>query len=226
MVQILQSIEFIDLHLAVVECSLVWKPSAVKMQNREIKEVCLSSSRFQITQLIDDINSVPQFKSYHLDLVKHMVGALIPPFLNTPGGVQEKCHYPVFFIQPLHQSVRHCITHNFGALLDHLEARISSEGASRMRRLSSLKCLGLILQLCQDDPLKVWGVKAPTAAKRTLSLLKLCKDLKAVKEGLLLIHLLSREYWKKGTSSVFYEGIRDSVVARSIVDFVLDTAGI
>ena len=45
---LLQAIDFIDVHVAIIECSLVCNPSVIEVQNRQCNEVYQSSSRFQI----------------------------------------------------------------------------------------------------------------------------------------------------------------------------------
>lgn len=75
----------------------------------------------------------------------------------------------------------------------------------------------------------MWDAVPVVQAERTRRLLKICQDLQARKEGLLLLDLLGRDVYKspkdETDSSVFYEGVGNSAIARCIVELVLNTGG-
>lgn len=188
------------------------------------------SNHCQIVHWIYPHNSVPQFQFYQLDLSTHLLGEpSFQLFVPPPGSLVQKFRSPVIVIQPRHQSVHRCCLLKFDAILDHLEIRLSSFD-SKVTRLQSLECLGQILSYCQDEPLKVWDVPAAEAAERTRRLLTICKDLESQKDGLQLIQILGEDVVKipkseQNSSQVFYEGVRDESVARSIVQLLLNAGG-
>ena len=225
---ILQAIDFIDVHVAIIECSLLCNPSVIEVQNRQCNEVYQSSSRFQIVKWFYGNNSIPQFTNYYLDLAKNLVGTSLPTFRNSPTNNRETYHYPAIVIQPRSQSVRHCCIHRFDAVLFHLNVRLLTDvNMSQRRRLPSLKCLGQIIQYCREEPSKVWDdVTTRLSEKRTTRLLNFCQKLKAQKEGLQLVEFLGKKSINTAFGGLFYVGIRSIAVARSIVDMLVNTGGI
>lgn len=214
MVHILQSIDFLDVHLAVI---IHDSKSTAKAKNLF----------FQISQWIYSSISVPQLKRYSLDSTKQLIGKLESHLFSGVNSKRKFC-YPVIVIQPRHQSILRCCASQFDLMLDHLESRLSSDGSSRLMRLQSSRSLGHTIDYCRSKPLNVWDVADAEAAERTRRLLKICQDLQAQKEGLCLLKLIGQDVPKmvgKDPPHMFYEGVRNETVARSIVDMLFHAGG-
>lgn len=226
---ILQSIDFVDVHLAVAHLNLVTQSRVDGKQKPGEKVACLSGSRLQIFQWIYSNNSIPQFQRHQFEFGKHLVGTSLPLFSRTPGENQTASHHcPVIVIQPRRQSIWRCCAIDFDAMLDHLEFRISSDGGSKILRKHLFSCLADTLDYCRQDPLNVWDVPGPAAVQRTIRLLNICIELQAEKVGLELIEILGIDVEKLRQNEeveMFYEGIRNETVARSIIALMLITGG-
>ena len=191
-VQIFQSIDFVDVHLATVMDS---QANIRRHDSVGTRESCAVLPK--IAQWIHSDHSIPQFKNDHV----HFKNVLV------------NCHEvfgPVIVIQPRHQSIRRCCDSQFDVALNYLESRLTSGANWETIRLHSLTCLGCVLQFCQENPLKVWDVPEPRATERTLRLFKICHRLNAESETRFLIEILGQDF--KGS------GVRNELVARSIAD--------
>ena len=209
-VHILQSIDFIDVHLA----TLVHSPGGMSLCPK-------------ISQWIHSDQSIPQFKNYHLKLRDDHAHNIMTSNCLIDDNSTEVC--PVIIIQPRHQSIHRCCHFQFDAALSYLESRLTSAANWEKMRLHLLTCLGCVLQFCQEKPLKVWDVPEPKATERTLRLLKICHHLKAQVETRFLLDILGQDFEKPSTDrlnsqpKLFYEGVRNELVARSIVDVLWNT---
>lgn len=180
MAHILQSIDFIDVHLAIVS----------RFQNPQRAYDGLHVAQWFYSSL-----SIPQFQQCYLDMTNQLLGQLEANLISNIN-MEPIPRHAVIVIQPRHQSIRRCCTFQFDAMLDYLESRISSDGDSKILRMRSVASLGQTISYCREEPMKVWDVSADTAAERTLRLLKLGRDLKAEKESLSLIELLAQDFIK------------------------------
>ena len=220
MAHVLQSIEFIDLHLAVVSQTLE-ESADIRLKKWEVKEDSVPSNRcFKIAQWIYSSVSLPQFQPYALDLNNQLVGDM-STILKSDGNSEQTCRHPVIVIQHRHQSIRRCCDFQFDSILDHIESRISMDSKFICRQ--SLDCLSQILDFCQERPLIVWDISDVQAAERTRRLLKICQDFQAEKDGLRLIKLLGTG--EKDSPTTFCEGVRNEMVAQSIVEMLFDFGG-
>ena len=160
---ILQSIDFIDVHLAIIGAS--------------------DAGHFQIAQWIYSSASLPQFQKYHLDMEHQLIGQL------KPNLVSDGKH-AVLVIQPQRQSIHRCCSFQFDSMMVYLESRTLLDRDSKMMRLRSVSCIDNTISFCQESPLEVLNV--PTATERILRLLKICKDNQVPQTSLLLIPPLVR----------------------------------
>ncbi len=229
MAHILQSVDFIDVHLAIVNQNL---EKSVNLESRhwEVKEGFVQKSRsFQVAQWIYSNTSVPQFQRYNLELTNQLLGD-VKTVLRSDGNLERMCRHPVLIIQPRHQSVRRCCTFQFDAILHHIEFRIPIDVNSKLMRRQSLACLGQILDYCQAEPFRVWDIPDAEISRRNRRLLKICQELQAQKEGLRLMALLCQGIYSslqetKGCTAVFTLSVRNEIEARSIIEMVLNAGG-
>ena len=238
-VQIFQSIDFIDVHLATVENS----QANIRCRYCRPRKSC-GGFNFEpeIAQWIYSEHSIPQFKNYHLNLKskygknsRELVGDDLKSKLiiddtwkgrypDTYDTYDASPRYPVIVIQPRHESIRRCCDFNFDVVLSYLESGLTSGANWETTRLHSVTCLGCVLQFCQQEPLKVWDVPEPKATERTLRLLNICHSLKAEEETRFLINILGQDFKKPSTDDKnsnpqqFCVGVCNELVARSIVD--------
>ena len=221
---ILQSIDFIDVHLAIIS-STGDSPESKRMDDvKDAISVPKDTESFKIVNWIYATNSVPQFQNYLLDFPKHFV-INIQTTSVLKDNSEHSVRHPVLAIQPRHQSIHRCCIFQFDAILDHLESRLSLDGISRTNRVHLVTCLGQILSYCQEDPLDVWDVSDTKATERTLRLLKFCQVLQAQQEGLLLLSLFSQDVPKPNSGEFLNIGIHNDLVVRSMVAMVLNIGG-
>ena len=220
-VHILQSIDFLDVHLATVIDSKANIPSR-NFRPRNSNET--STFLPQIVQWLHSDSSVPQFKNYRLTC-RELVGDLKSNWISDDDWKKRYPDtYAVIVIQPRHQSIRRCCDSQFDVALSYLESRLTSGANSETMRLHSLKCLGCVLQFCQEEPFKVWEVPEPKATERTLRLLNICHHLNAEMETRFFIEILGQDFKKPSTDDQnsnpqqFYLGVSNELVARSIVE--------
>ena len=220
-VHILQSIDFLDVHLATVIDSKANIPSR-NFRPRNSNET--STFLPQIVQWLHSDSSVPQFKNYRLTC-RELVGDLKSNWISDDDWKKRYPDtYAVIVIQPRHQSIRRCCDSQFDVALSYLESRLTSGANSETMRLHSLKCLGCVLQFCQEEPFKVWDVPEPKATERTLRLLNICHRLKAEEETRFFIEILGQDFKKPSTDNnnsnpqQFGVGVCNELVARAIVD--------
>ncbi len=210
---ILQSIDFIDVHLAVISKNV-----------GENDPRAPSRSSYQIVQWIYSGISLPQFRNYKLDLKTQ----LIKTSSNTSGSLDQSRHL-MLVLQPRCQSVLRCCDAQFDVMLSHLESRLYSEGYSTTARKHLAACLSQVLDYCQLEPSKVWDIPVAKAAERTRRLMKICRDLPAPKEIHILLAVLGKNFYRASKDDhppiVIYEGIRNELVARLTIDMVLDAGG-
>ena len=211
MAQILQSVDFIDLHLAVVT---------------KVTEDGEKSSTYKIVQWIYSSKSLPQFQNY-LNLKKYLVGEIKTSLLDTMGASLSEDLYPMLIIQPQRHSILRCCSSQFDVMLNHLESLLLSDGESSVMRMHSASCLEQVLSYCQTEPLKVWkGVPESKASERIGRLFDICRDLQAQKEGLLLLEILGKVATNDfNPPAVFYERVDNEPFARSIINMIMKTGG-
>lgn len=221
---ILQSIDFIDVHLAVT-----YKMFEENEENGISSNICSHESShapslsYQIVQWIYSGISLPQFWNYKLDLKTQF----IKTSSNTSGSLDQSRHL-MLVIQPRWQSVLRCCDVQFDVMLSHLESRLLSEHYSTTLRKHLAACLGQVLDYCQLEPSKVWGIPAAKAAERTRRLMQICRDLPAPKEIHILLAILGKNFSRDTNGHppiVIYEGVRNELVARLTIDMVLDAGG-
>ena len=221
MVHVLQSIDYVDVHLAILNQD--------RIGNSQTWEVKTSdglppSGTFQIAQWIYSNTALPQFQLYNLNFPNQLVGD-IKSILKSEEDCKERTRHPVLVLQPLRQSIRRCCLFQFDAVLDHIESRLLSDGSSKFTHLQSVQCLAQIIDFCRERPLTVWDIPDAEATERTRRLLLICNNLQAQKEGILLMQLLGIDFPKQ-PKEVFYEGVRNKAVAHSIVKMICNIGGI
>ena len=212
MAHILQSFDFIDLHLAVVskKCGRGKRSSYVQ-----------SIQTYEIVRWVHSNISLPQFQDFDVDLTKHLVGTGDTMTSLLKKSSSERLH-PMLIIQPKLQSIRRCCALQFDAMLAHMESR--SGGESSLMRMHSTACLEQVLSYCQTDPLNVWGVGITKRSKRTLRLFDICRDLQAQNEGLVLLEILGMDVLNPNCNPLsICDGITD--IARSIVGMIMKAGG-
>ena len=221
---ILQSIVFIDLHLAIIS-STGDSPESKRMDDvKDAISVPKATESFKIVHWIYSPSSVPQFQNDLLDFPKHFVANMKCTSVLKDNSEHSVLH-PVLAIQPRNQSIHRCCIFQFDAILDHLESRLLLDGMSRTNRMHLVTCLGQILGYCQENPLNVWDIQDTKAPERTLRLLKLCQVLPAQQEGLLLLSLFSQDVPKPNSGEFLNVGMHSDLVVRSMLAMVLNIGG-
>ena len=192
---ILQSIEFIDIHLAIIG------------QQTEKSD----TSCYEIVRWIYSSTSVPQFTNPRLNMTNQLIGQLNTNLVFS--SMHKVPRYAVLIIQPQRQSIHRCCDLSFGTMLTYLESRIRLDGDSKTMRLRSVVCIESTISSCQESPRNVWrGSKGDT--NRTLRFLNICRGFQDPKTGLLLIQLLGDHC-----------GVQNKLVVRSIVEFLWNMKG-
>ena len=195
---ILQSIDFVDVHLAIIG-----------QQQSEASD----ERHFQIVQWIYSNTSVPQFQNYRLDMAHQLIGQMKTNLVFNSNSTPKLPHYAALVVQPQRQSIRRCSSLKLDAVLTYLESRIRLDGDSKMMRLRSVACLDNIISYCQESPLKVWYYVPEDGGTETiLRLLNICRDLQSSEAGLLLIQSFGHHC-----------GVDNELVARSIAETAVNT---
>ena len=203
MAQILQFIDFIDVHLAAIS-------------KQQVTRKC---SIYKIVRWVNSSISIPQFQNFNvLDFTKHLVGDIKTSLFKTEGSSSE-CLHPVLIIQPKRQSIRRCCSSHFDVLLAHLESRLLSDGESSLMRMHSTACLEQVISYCQTEPLKVWDVPSTKASERIRRLFNICRKLQAQKEGLLLLDIVGKGFPNN------FNPLATSSIARTIVGMIVNAGG-
>ena len=212
--ELLESIKFLDVHLAVVAHCVADINQEVAASSKQEEEYFW----IEEWQFCSNIG-IPHATRFQIDKKQVIVGMekLLTKGKNDEGTNSIVYHWGLV-IQPRRQSVHLGFEHNVDAVLDQLR-RLAKNPSDRDILISTL---GQVIGFCRQDPSRVWN--DPPENNRAKQLMELCTQLGAKQEGLDLLDALGDEFQLDSQQigdepELSYEGIRDSQVAQAIAYF-------
>lgn len=192
--ELLQSIKFVEVHLAIVS-QCITGPNHHNFEVESGSKQDHKERSFWVRKWIGSSNSIPHSTQFPLEIKSQLVGGihkLLRRKLNYDQNRNE--YFSVYYhaaliIQPRHQSVYLGCYYSFDAVLTHLSSTASFNDASN--RNLSVATLGQVLSFCRQEPCRVWTVPFGLRLRR---LVDLCTRLGAYKEGLELLAILGTDF--------------------------------
>ena len=192
--ELLQSIRFVDVHLAIIS-QCVTGPNHHNFEVEPGSQQDPRERSFWIRKWIPPTRGIPHSTQFQLDVKTHLVGGihkLLRRKLNYDRSKNE--YYSVYYhaalvIQPRQQSVHLGCYYNFDAVLAHLCTTASSSETSD--RSFCVQTLGQVLSFCRLEPCRVWTNPCGLRLRR---LMDLCTRLGANEESLELLAILGSDF--------------------------------
>lgn len=235
---VFQSLDFIDVHLAVISLSIsADKQTRSSNSSEDSENLALKSVGVQ--QWIGFEDSFPQGSVYDFGACSQLIGTTQHYLSESYGANGEMLlyHYALI-VQPRRQSITSSCLYNFDRALDCLEYRLwSLLRLSRPKRPSKRNLLKSdlmqMISFCADEPASVFRTSAPRAEKRSLRMLTLCLHLRAREETMAFLNLLGTGFTcdtsnDKPISSkpvLVYEGLRCEDCSRVVADLEYRVVG-
>lgn len=238
--ELLQSIPFIDVHLAVVVQRVAGEMTQTDLLI-DWKDENFNAQTFWVQKWIHGRNSIPHYFELKLDIKDQLLGeckTILKKELYVDKETKEQFteyHHAVFIIQPRHSSIRLGCHYDFQNIINHMWSLAESmhEKSTYHREITRqhlISTLDQVLMFCRNEPYRAFSTfwnayEIPAPARR---LMELCTVLRAKKEGLELLSILGEDF-QLNLDNVdnpgWNEGISDTSISRAIADFQCQVCG-